>query len=91
MPREITVYSAKLCGDCQLLKRFMDESGIEYKTRDIHEDPGSAEELEMHTGKLGVPYVRIDDEWKRGYDLEKPFSDEFARSLFGLDEEGSES
>lgn len=88
MPQEIIVYSAKLCGDCQNLKRFMDENGIEYETRDIHETPGSAEELEAKTGKLGVPYVRIGDEWKRGYDLEKAFSDEFARGLFGLDDKG---
>lgn len=91
MPKKIIVYSAKLCGDCQNLKRFLDENGIAYETRDIHQDPGCAKELELHTGKLGVPYVRIDNEWKRGYDSGKPFSDEFARGLFGMDEEGDGS
>jgi len=31
-----------------------------------------------------VPYLVIDGEWARGYEPGKPFSDEFARGLFGL-------
>lgn len=82
MPPEIIVYSAKLCGDCQLLKAYMDKHGIEYETRDIRENPAFGEELEAKTGKLGVPYLVIDGEWVRGYDPGKPFSTEFAAGLF---------
>jgi glutaredoxin 3 len=81
--RQIIVYSATICGDCQLLKAFMDNNGIQYETRDIRENPAHGEELEAQTGKLGVPYLHIDGEWISGYDPGKPFTEEFARGLFG--------
>lgn len=84
MSKHIILYSAKLCGDCQQLKAFMDANGIDYELRDIGERPEYARELEQKTGKLGVPYLVIDGEWIRGYEVGKPFSEEFARGLFGL-------
>ena len=84
MPKEIIIYSGKLCGDCQTLKAFMNENGIKYEERDIRETPAYGEELKAKTGKLGVPYLVIDGEWVRGYEPGQPFSDEFARGLFGL-------
>ncbi|MFP6583600.1 MAG: glutaredoxin family protein [Candidatus Hydrogenedentota bacterium] len=84
MSREIVVYSAEMCGDCQNLKAFMDANDIEYTVRDIRKNLEYGEELEAETGKLGVPYLHIEGEWIRGYDVGKPFTDEFARSLFGI-------
>lgn len=84
MSQEILLYSATMCGDCQHLKAFMDAQGIKYTLRDIRENLEYGEELEKQTGKLGVPYLNIDGEWIRGYDVGKPFSEEFARNLFGL-------
>ncbi len=84
MPSEIIFYTAPMCGDCQLLKAFMDEHGLAYEVRDIKADPAHAEELESKTGKLGVPYVVVDGEWKRGYIPREPFTHHFARELFGL-------
>lgn len=84
MPKDIVVYSAQLCGDCQHLKAFMTQHGIEYENRDIREEPEHARVLEEKTGKLGVPYLIIDGEWVRGYEPGKPFSEEFAKRLFGM-------
>jgi glutaredoxin len=83
MPKHIVMYSAALCGDCQHLKAFMDREGIPYENRDIREDPAHGAELEAKTGKLGVPYLIIDGEWKRGYAPGQPFSEDFARELLG--------
>jgi len=83
--KHIIVYSGKLCGDCQNLKAFMDANGIAYENRDIRETPAYGEELEAKTGKLGVPYLVIDGEWIRGYAPGMPFSEDFARGLFGLE------
>ena len=82
--REIILYSADFCGDCQLLRAWMDKQGIAYQLRDIRKHPDYAAELEEKTGKQGVPYLIVDGEWKRGYEPGKPFSDIFARSLLGL-------
>jgi len=84
MANEIFLYSAKLCGDCQKLKAFMDANGVEYEVRDIKEDSEHGRELEARTGKLGVPYLVIDGEWKRGYLPGQPFSEGFARDLLGI-------
>ena len=84
MPKEIVLYSAKLCGDCQRLKAFMDAQGLKYEERDIKEHPEYARELELRSGKQGVPYLILDGEWVRGYQPGQPFSEAFARNLFGL-------
>lgn len=84
MSQEIVLYSAEMCGDCQLLKAFMDANGIAYELRDIRKQPEHAEELEQRTGKQGVPFLVIDGEWVRGYEPGQPFSEEFARKTLGL-------
>jgi glutaredoxin 3 len=84
MSKQVVMYSAALCGDCQLLKKFMAEQGIAYENRDIREHREYGEELKEKTGKLGVPYLVIDGAWVRGYQPGEAFSEDFARSLFGL-------
>ncbi len=84
MKRNIVLYSAKLCGDCQRLKAFMDANGVEYEIRDIRKNLEFGEELEKKTGKLGVPYLLIDGEWVRGYLPGQPFSEEFAKEILQL-------
>ncbi len=71
-----------MCHDCQQLRAFMDAHGIAYVVRDIKENPAYARELEAKTGKQGVPFLVIDGEWIRGYEVGRPFSEAFARSLF---------
>jgi glutaredoxin len=84
MASKIVMYSAEICGDCQALKAFMDREGVDYEIRDIKKNPAHGEELESKTGKLGVPYIIIDGEWKRGYVPGQAFSEGFARELLGL-------
>jgi glutaredoxin len=80
----IVVYSAELCGDCQALKTWMEFAGIQFENRDIRKNPEHGAELAAKTGKEGVPYVIINGEWKKGYEPGRPFSESFARELFGV-------
>jgi glutaredoxin len=73
-----------MCSDCQKLKVFLESRGIEFTYRDIRENPEFGEELAHATGKLGVPYLKVDGEWLRGYEPGKPFTDDFAEDLLGL-------
>ena len=82
MKRDVILYGAKMCSDCQKLKAYMESNEIDFELRDIKEDQAHADAVMEKTGKLGVPYLVIDGEWKRGYELTKPFSEDFARSLF---------
>lgn len=84
MSSTVIMYSAELCGDCQKLKAWMDAAGIPYENRDIKKDPTNGEVLQSKTGKLGVPYLIINGEWKRGYVPGQEFSETFARELFGV-------
>lgn len=86
MANEIFMYSAQLCSDCQKLKAFMDAQGVQYTVRDIKENPEYGKELAEKTGKLGVPYLVIDGEWIRGYQVGQPFSKDYARQILGLEE-----
>ena len=81
---KIIMYSAKLCGDCQQLKAFMEENGIAYENRDVREHPEYGAELEAKTGKLGVPYLLINDQWVRGYEPGQPFSQAFAKRILNI-------
>ncbi len=82
--KQIVLYGADFCGDCRLLRSWMDKAGLTYEYRDIRANPHHAAELEEQTGKQGVPYLIVDGEWKRGYEPGKPFSEAFARALFDL-------
>lgn len=83
MADEVVLYSARMCCDCDKLKDYLDAQGIEYELKDIREHPEYAQELEDNTGKHGVPYLVVNGEWKRGYELGKPFTEEFAKRLVG--------
>ena len=50
MPKEIILYSAKMCGDCQKIKDFMESKGIRFEIRDILAHPEYAKEVEENTG-----------------------------------------
>ena len=81
MTKQIIMYSFELCGDCQNLKAFMAKHGIPYANRDIKKNPAYAQELREKTGKEGVPYLIIDGEWVRGYEVGKPFCPKHRRQL----------
>ena len=59
----------------------MDAHGLAYETRDIQIDRDHRKVLEENTGKAGVPYLVIDGQWTPGYEVGKPFSEDFARAL----------
>jgi glutaredoxin len=64
------------------LKDYMDAHDIGYELRDIREHPEFADEVRENTGKLGVPFLVIDGEWVRGYQLGQAFTEDFAATLF---------
>ena len=77
----LVVYSAEWCGDCQHLKAFLAKHDIEYENRDIVDNKSWGVELEQETGKLGVPYLRIDNEWIIGYEPGVGFNEDYARHV----------
>jgi glutaredoxin len=85
MGREIILYTAEMCIDCQKLKALMDAEGLSYETRDIQQEHGHRAELEARTGKVGVPYLVMDGEWVRGYVAGQGYDEAYARRVLGLE------
>ena len=63
----IQLYSAPWCPDCTVATRFLDGRGIEYEVVNIDEVEGAAERLEQETGKKGIPFLVVGDQWVRAY------------------------
>ncbi|MFQ5655612.1 MAG: glutaredoxin family protein [Planctomycetota bacterium] len=68
MTGEILLYSAPWCPDCRRAKQFLEELGVEYEVVDIDQEPQAAKELEERTGKRGIPYLKVGEEWIRAYE-----------------------
>lgn len=67
---ELLVYSTSWCPDCRNLKRFLETEGIGYREIDIDDHADEAEALLAATGKRGIPYMRLGDEWVKGYPMD---------------------
>lgn len=67
---KLVVYSTAWCSDCRNLKRFLDAEGVRYEEIDIDAVPAAAEELVAATGKRGIPYMRVGEQWIKGYPMD---------------------
>lgn len=63
----IQLYSATWCPDCTVAKRFLDGHQVDYEVVNIDEVEGAAELLEQETGKKGIPFLVVGDQWVRAY------------------------
>ena len=77
----LIVYSAAWCHDCQNLKAFLEAESIPHEVRDIIEHKPWGQELEAQTGKLGVPYLRMGEEWVIGYEPNVGYNEAYARDI----------
>ena len=61
------------CPDCHRAVEWLNKNKIVYEAINIEDNPEWAKKLEEKTGKRGVPYFIIDDEWVQGYEPGKSF------------------
>lgn len=81
---QVLVYSASLCRDCRVAKRFLESHHIPYTEIDIEETPGAAEEVLAHVGKRAIPQFVIDGEWVQPYHPGRGFLHAEMTARFGL-------
>lgn len=58
---EVTLYTQPGCGDCHQAKEFLSRRRIAYRSRDVQNDEGAAEELEQ-LGSKSLATLVIDGE-----------------------------
>ncbi len=64
---DIVLFTASWCPSCLPAKEFLEKHGLAYSEIDIEEHPEAAKQLESATGKLGIPFLRIDGVWVQAY------------------------
>lgn len=60
MTQRIIVYTTSWCGDCAVLKNYLDDRGVAYEERDIEIDPEAHRIMMTYTnGKRVIPTVDV--------------------------------
>jgi len=62
MKPHLSLYHFVSCPYCALVRRAIDELGVDVELRDIHQDPERRRELVDATGRQTVPCLRIESE-----------------------------
>ncbi|MEM8964206.1 MAG: glutaredoxin family protein [Acidobacteriota bacterium] len=58
----VVLYTTTWCGDCRVVKRFLDEHGVSYREIDIEQDDDAAATvMRVNDGKRRVPTLEIGD------------------------------
>ncbi len=55
MKRDVVLYCADMCSDCQKIKDYMESKGIDYELRDIQKNPAYADEVAEKPGSWECP------------------------------------
>jgi glutaredoxin len=66
----IVVYSGVRCPDCELVKRYLTQNGLEFTEKNIHKDRASRQEL-IAMGFKSIPVTLVGEEAVQGFDREK--------------------
>jgi len=66
---DVVIYTARWCGWCRKALRHLDARGVDYRNRDIEDEPGAMRDLRRLTGSGSVPVLEIDGQVVRGFDV----------------------
>jgi len=71
--KKVKLYSTPTCTYCVVLKKYLEEKGIEYEEIDVSQDEESQKRMIDKTEQMGVPVIEIIDDEKFiiGFDKEK--------------------
>jgi glutaredoxin len=66
----IVIYTATGCSHCHEAKEFFKENNLEFTEHNISEDKEAKKAL-IKKGVMSVPYIIIDDQEFKGFEVEK--------------------
>ena len=67
----VLIFTTPTCSWCRRTKRYFREKGIRFKEVDVTRDPRAAKDLVRWTGQMGVPVIRIGNQFIVGFDKPK--------------------
>ena len=65
--KEVIIYSTPTCHYCQMAKAFFKNNNIAFTDYNVAEDADKREEMIEVTGQMGVPVIRVGDEYLVGF------------------------
>ncbi len=60
--KKVTVYSTTTCPYCVMLKKWLDDKGVEYTDYLVDKNPYAAQMMVQQSGQSGVPFTTVEDE-----------------------------
>ncbi len=69
--KKVKIYSTPTCTYCVVLKKYLEEKGVDYEDVDVSQDLDAQKEMVEKTGQMGVPVVDIEGEIVIGFEREK--------------------
>lgn len=75
---KVSIYTTKTCHFCHMAKDYFAENGIKYDEFDVGTDLEKRKEMVDLSKQMGVPVIKIDDNFIVGFDQPK------IASLLGL-------
>jgi glutaredoxin-like YruB-family protein len=66
--KRVTVYTTHTCSWCNTIKRYLKETGIQYREVNVAADQKAAEEMVRKSGQQGVPQTDIEGQIVVGFD-----------------------
>ncbi|MGD6778973.1 glutaredoxin family protein [Sutcliffiella horikoshii] len=70
MNKQLIVYSAPGCRDCELVKEFLKEHQVSFEVRDLLANREYQEEVEKF-GFMGIPVTAVGDQAVKGFNPEE--------------------
>jgi len=64
----VTVYSTPICPYCTMVKEFLSDHKIKFKSIDVSSDYSAAQEMVKKSGQFGVPVTIVNNKVIIGFD-----------------------
>ncbi len=68
MSHSVTIYSTQTCHFCHLAKDFFKENNVAYTEHDVGTDLDKRKEMVDLSKQMGVPVIKIDNDFVVGFD-----------------------
>ncbi len=69
--KKIRVFTTPTCAYCIVLKKWLEEKGVDYEEIDITQHEEEQERMVEKTGQVGVPVTEIEGEMVVGFEKDK--------------------
>jgi len=69
--KKVILYTTPTCAFCSVVKKFLDDKGVEYQEIDVSKNEEELKKMQEKTGQMSVPVVLIDEEAVVGFNKKK--------------------